>query len=90
MAKMKEIGVAVLGFGTVGAGVVETLAKNGDLLAERLGVRLLMRSTRRIVPTREGEAFYEDCVRLLGEWEPRAQAIADHAIGVMKKGQSHG
>ena len=32
----------------------------------------------------------EDCVRLLGEWEPRAQAIADHAIGVMKKGQSHG
>ena len=35
MSKMKEIGVAVLGFGTVGAGVVETLGKNGDLLAER-------------------------------------------------------
>lgn len=32
----------------------------------------------------------EACVRLLAEWEPRAQAIADHAIGVMKKGQSHG
>lgn len=43
MAKMKEIGVAVLGFGTVGAGVVETLANNGDLLAERLGVRLALR-----------------------------------------------
>ena len=43
MAKMKEIGVAVLGFGTVGAGVVETLQKNGALLAERLGLRLVLR-----------------------------------------------
>ena len=32
----------------------------------------------------------ERCVALLSEWEPRAQAIADHAIGVMKRGQSHG
>jgi homoserine dehydrogenase len=43
MSKMKEIGVAVLGFGTVGAGVVETLQKNGGLLAERLGIRLVLR-----------------------------------------------
>ena len=43
MAKMKEVGVAVLGFGTVGAGVVDTLAKNGDLLAERLDLRLVLR-----------------------------------------------
>lgn len=43
MAKMKEIGVAVLGFGTVGAGVVETLQHNGVLLAERLGLRLVLR-----------------------------------------------
>ena len=43
MAQMKEIGVAVLGFGTVGAGVVETLQKNGGLLAERLGLRLVLR-----------------------------------------------
>jgi homoserine dehydrogenase len=43
MSKMKEIGVAVLGFGTVGAGVVETLQKNGGLLAERLGLRLVLR-----------------------------------------------
>lgn len=39
----KEIGVAVLGFGTVGAGVVETLLKNGDLLEARLGVRPVLR-----------------------------------------------
>lgn len=43
MSQMKEIGVAVLGFGTVGAGVVETLRKNGGLLGERLGLRLVLR-----------------------------------------------
>jgi len=40
---MKEIGIGLLGFGTVGAGVVEGLQRNGDLLAKRLGVRLVLR-----------------------------------------------
>ena len=40
---MKEIGVGLLGFGTVGAGVVETLQRNGDLLAGRIGVKLVVR-----------------------------------------------
>ncbi len=40
---MKEIGIGLLGFGTVGAGVVEALRKNGDLLAARTGVRLVLR-----------------------------------------------
>lgn len=40
---MNEIGVGLLGFGTVGAGVVEGLQKNGALLAERCGVRLALR-----------------------------------------------
>lgn len=40
---MKEIGVGLLGFGTVGAGVVEALLRNGNLLAERIGVKLIMR-----------------------------------------------
>ena len=40
---MKEIGIGLLGFGTVGAGVVEGLQQNGDLLARRLGVRLVLR-----------------------------------------------
>ncbi len=43
MEKLKEIGVALLGFGTVGAGVVDTLQRNGELLAERLGLRLALR-----------------------------------------------
>jgi len=40
---MKEYGVAVLGFGTVGAGVVEALLGNGDLLARRMGVRPVLK-----------------------------------------------
>ncbi len=35
---MKQIGVGVLGFGTVGAGVVAGLQRNASLLTERLGV----------------------------------------------------
>ncbi len=40
---MKEIGVGLLGFGTVGAGVVEGLQKNADLIAARTGVKLVLR-----------------------------------------------
>lgn len=40
---MKEIGIGLLGFGTVGAGVVETLQRNGDLIARRCGVKLVLR-----------------------------------------------
>ncbi len=40
---MKEIGIGLLGFGTVGAGVVETLQRNGDLLAGRIGVKPVLR-----------------------------------------------
>lgn len=36
---MKSIGIGLLGFGTVGAGVVRGLQLNGDLISERLGVR---------------------------------------------------
>lgn len=43
MSDGKEIGIAVLGFGTVGAGVVETLLKNGELLRKRLGISLVLR-----------------------------------------------
>ena len=40
---MREIGVGLLGFGTVGGGVVEGLHRNAELLTERLGVRLTLR-----------------------------------------------
>jgi len=34
---MKEVKVGILGFGTVGAGVVEGILKNGELMAQRTG-----------------------------------------------------
>ena len=40
---MKEIGVGILGFGTVGAGVAEGLLRNRRLMAERLGVDMALR-----------------------------------------------
>jgi homoserine dehydrogenase len=40
---VKEIGIGLIGFGTVGAGVVECLQKNGDRIAARTGVKLVLR-----------------------------------------------
>ncbi len=40
---MKEIGVGLLGLGTVGAGVARTLPGNAALLENRLGIRLVLR-----------------------------------------------
>ncbi|MCL2103816.1 MAG: homoserine dehydrogenase [Kiritimatiellaeota bacterium] len=40
---MKQIGVGILGFGTVGAGVVEGLLRNRQTMAERLGVEVALR-----------------------------------------------
>jgi len=39
-----------------------------DALEERLGVKLLVRTTRRITLTFEGSAFLEDCQRLLADF----------------------
>ena len=41
--KMKEVGVGILGFGTVGAGVAEGLLRNRKVMAERLGVDIVLR-----------------------------------------------
>ncbi|MFA6930282.1 MAG: homoserine dehydrogenase [Lentisphaeria bacterium] len=35
---MKQIKIGLIGFGTVGAGLVETVQKNGDLIAKRSGI----------------------------------------------------
>ncbi|MBM4149909.1 MAG: homoserine dehydrogenase, partial [Lentisphaerae bacterium] len=40
---MKEIGIGLLGFGTVGAGVVDGFHRNGALLARRAGVRPVLK-----------------------------------------------
>ncbi|MDR6534932.1 LysR family transcriptional regulator [Variovorax soli] len=52
-----------------------------DALEERLGVKLLVRTTRRITLTHEGSAFLEDCQRLLVEL---ANAEASVSAGGIK------
>ena len=56
-------------------------------LENRVGARLLHRTTRRVAPTHDGEAFYQRCVRLIGEVED-AEALfrrsADAVAGKVK------
>lgn len=40
---MKEIKIGLIGFGTIGAGVVKLLAKNSILIEEKLGARLTLK-----------------------------------------------
>ena len=52
-----------------------------DALEERLGVKLLLRTTRRITLTHEGSAFLEDCQRILSDL---ANAEASVSAGGIK------
>ena len=47
-----------------------------DALEARLGVKLLLRTTRRLTLTHEGSAFLEDCQRLLGEFASAEAAVS--------------
>ena len=47
-----------------------------DALEARLGVKLLQRTTRKLVLTDEGTAFLEDCQRILSELEDAESAVA--------------
>jgi DNA-binding transcriptional LysR family regulator len=52
-----------------------------DALEARLGVKLLVRTTRRVTLTHEGSAFLEDAQRLLADW---ASAEASVSAGGVK------
>ena len=52
-----------------------------DALEERLGVKLMVRTTRRLTLTHEGSAFLEDCQRMLADL---AQAEASVSAGGLK------
>ena len=51
------------------------LSRRVALLEERLGVRLLQRSTRRLSLTEAGRAFHEHCAAMLVEAEAAQQAV---------------
>jgi DNA-binding transcriptional LysR family regulator len=73
MSKLKELEsfVLVAQRGSLtGAALVEgvtpaIIGRRLDALEDRLGVRLLVRTTRKLTLTQEGEAFLEDCQRIL-------------------------
>jgi DNA-binding transcriptional LysR family regulator len=50
-----------------------------DALEERLGVKLLQRTTRKIALTHEGTAFLEDCQRILAELEEAENAVSERS-----------
>ncbi|CAH2405056.1 LysR family transcriptional regulator [Mesorhizobium ventifaucium] len=49
-------------------------------LEQRLGVRLLNRTTRSLSPTSEGLGYYEACVRALSEIEAAQSLLAAHRL----------
>ncbi len=48
-----------------------------DALEQRLGVKLLQRTTRKIALTNEGIAFLDDCQRILAELEEAEAAVSE-------------
>ena len=89
MDKLKQIEsfVAVVAKGSLTAtalaeGVAPAvIGRRIDALEERLGVKLLVRTTRKITLTHEGSAFLESCQRVLTEL---AQAEASVSAGGVK------
>lgn len=51
-----------------------------DALEQRLGVKLLQRTTRKLVLTNEGAAFLEDCQRILAELAEAENAVAERGV----------
>ncbi len=51
-----------------------------DALEERLGVKLLVRTTRRITLTHEGSAFLEDCQRLLADLASAEASVTEGGV----------
>ncbi|MEY4764633.1 MAG: hypothetical protein RI907_1306 [Pseudomonadota bacterium] len=51
-----------------------------DALEERLGVKLLVRTTRRISLTHEGSAFLEDCQRLIADFNSAEASVSEGGV----------
>ncbi|SFN71604.1 LysR family transcriptional regulator [Sphingomonas sp. OK281] len=82
-ARALEMFAAVMREGSFsGAGRVlgltpSAVARSIDRIEARLGVRLLLRSTRALTPTAEGEAYLRTARRILADLDDAEQQIAD-------------
>jgi DNA-binding transcriptional LysR family regulator len=88
MARLKQIesfvAVATKGSLTAAAhaeGVAPAvIGRRIDALEERLGVKLLVRTTRRITLTHEGSAFLEDCQRILADLANAEASVSEGGV----------
>jgi DNA-binding transcriptional LysR family regulator len=84
--KQIETFVSVVGKGSLTAaahaeGVASAIiSRRLDALEERLGVKLLVRTTRRISLTHEGSAFLEDCQRILTEITNAEASVSEGGV----------
>jgi len=53
-------------------------------LEERLGTRLLQRSTRHVRPTIEGQAYYQRCVEILADLEDADRSASGAIAGLLR------
>ena len=82
-ARALEVFAAVMREGSFsGAGRMlgltpSAVARSIDRIEARLGVRLLLRSTRALTPTAEGQAYLQTARRILADLDDAEQQIAD-------------
>ena len=87
MAQFKQIStfVEVVARGSLSAaaraeGIAPAMiGRRLDALETRLGVKLLQRTTRKLVLTNEGAAFLDDCQRILSDLEDAESAVAERS-----------
>ncbi len=76
---MKQIGVGILGFGTVGAGVADGLLKHREVMAKRLGVDIVLKKIVDLdITTDRGIAVPEGILTT-----DAASAIADSEVQIV-------
>ncbi len=76
---MKQIGVGILGFGTVGAGVADGLLKHRDVMAKRLGVDIVLKRIADLDITTDRGVSVPDGVLTTDA----AEAIADPDVSIV-------
>jgi DNA-binding transcriptional LysR family regulator len=65
--------------------VKSAVSKRVSLLEERLGVRLLTRTTRKLALTEDGARYYEHCAALLAAADAAEEAVAGASTAVSGK-----
>ena len=65
-----------------------SVTKNVQALEERLRVKLLNRTTRRVTVTADGAAYYDRAVRLLADFDDLEASVSQAASGLVNASSS--